>query len=64
MIWLWGSLNPLRGGGCAGLGSTCCPGCVVADSVFGSSGWNTVPRLSFYGKLNFVNGKELVASAS
>ena len=53
----------LRGGGCAYDGSVCAPGCVGAGYVFGHSSWDFVPRLSYYGKLNFVNGKELVAAA-
>ena len=62
--YLNGGGDILRGGGDARPGSPCCPGYVDAFVVFGSSSWYTVPRLSFYGKLNFVNGKELVASAS
>lgn len=46
MIWLWGSLNPLHGGGNARNGSTCCPGYVNANNVFGNSNWNTVPQLT------------------
>ena len=46
MIWLWGSLNPLHGGGGARDGSTCCPGFVDANNVFGISFWYTVPRLT------------------
>jgi len=54
----------LRGGGAAYDGSVCAPGCVGAYSSFGGSSWVIVPRLSYYGKLIFVNGKELVAKAA
>lgn len=61
--YLNGAGEILLGGGLAAYGAACCPGFVVASSSFGSALWNIVPRLSYYGKLKFVNGKELVASA-
>ena len=61
--YLNGAGEILRGGGGAGLGSGCAPGFVYADSSFGLSAWSVVPRLSYYGKLIFVNGKELIAKA-
>lgn len=63
MWYMNGGGEILRGGGNASRGSYCAPGCVDAYVVFGNSGWDLVPRLSYYGKLNFVNGKELVAAA-
>lgn len=62
--YLSGAGEILLGGGRASSGSYCAPGYVAAFNVFGGSDWGIVPRLSFYGKLNFVNGKELVASAA
>ena len=61
--YLNGAGEILLGGGAAAHGSSCAPGFVSADLVFGLSSWHIVPRLSYYGKLNFVNGKELVAAA-
>lgn len=61
--YLNGAGEILRGGGRAAYGAACCPGYVVASYSFGSAAWSIVPRLSYYGKLKFVNGKELVASA-
>lgn len=62
--YLNGAGEILRGGGYANDGSHCAPGCVYAGYSFGNSNWNLVPRLSYYGKLIFVNGKELVAKAA
>ena len=62
--YLNGAGEILRGGGRADLGSLCAPGCVNAIDSFGDSAWYLVPRLSYYGKLIFVNGKELVAKAA
>lgn len=62
--YLNGAGEILRGGGLASNGSGCAPGCVYAGNSFGNSGWSFVPRLSYYGKLIFVNGKELVAKAA
>lgn len=62
--YLNGGGEILRGGGYAGGGSSCAPGCVDAGLVFGASAWSIVPRLSFYGKLNLVNGKDLVAASA
>ena len=53
----------LLGGGYANDGSYCAPGFVGAHVSFGLSLWYLVPRLSYYGKLIFVNGKELIAKA-
>ena len=61
--YLNGAGEILLGGGYALNGSSCAPGCVYALSSFGFSYWNIVPRLSYYGKLIFVNGKELIAKA-
>lgn len=61
--YLNGAGEILRGGGSAYNGSNCAPGCVYAHNSFGGSLWNLVPRLSYYGKLIFVNGKELIAKA-
>lgn len=63
MWYMNGGGEILLGGGLADHGSNCAPGGVSANSSFGDSGWSVVPRLSYYGKLNFVNGKELVAAA-
>ena len=51
----------LLGGDSAYDGSYCAPGFVYARNGFGVSGWDIVPRLAFYGKLKFINGKDLVA---
>ena len=59
--YLNGAGEILRGGGYARIGSSCAPGCVDAAVGFGYSGWTVVPRLAFYGKLKFINGKDLVA---
>lgn len=59
--YLNGAGEILLGGGNANYGSTCAPGFVNACSGFGHSHWSLVPRLAFYGKLKFVNGKDLVA---
>ena len=61
--YLNGAGEILLGGGVASHGSSCAPGYVYANTSFGASLWGLVPRLSYYGKLNFVNGKELVAAA-
>ena len=61
--YLNGAGEILRGGGRAADGSSCAPGCVNALNSFGDSLWSIVPRLSYYGKLIFVNGKELIAKA-
>ena len=62
--YLNGAGEILLGGGYASFGSDCAPGCVGAYNSFGYSRWSVVPRLSYYGKLIFVNGKELVAKAA
>lgn len=62
MWWTNGGGEILLGGGAAGYGSSCAPGFVDAFDGFGYASWHIVPRLSYYGKLRFVNGKELVAS--
>ena len=61
--YLNGAGEILRGGGYADYGSFCAPGFVSALTSFGYSLWVIVPRLSYYGKLIFVNGKELIAKA-
>lgn len=61
--YLNGAGEILLGGGFAYYGSRCAPGCVYANHSFGHSRWDVVPRLSYYGKLIFVNGKELIAKA-
>ena len=61
--YLNGAGEILHGGGAAYGGSGCAPGCVNANRSFGGSVWDVVPRLSYYGKLIFVNGKELIAKA-
>lgn len=61
--YLNGAGEILLGGGPATRGSYCAPGCVLAADSFGNSAWSVVPRLSYYGKLIFVNGKELIAKA-
>ena len=61
--YLNGAGEILHGGGLANHGSDCAPGFVHADYSFGYSSWAFVPRLSYYGKLIFVNGKELIAKA-
>lgn len=61
--YLNGAGEILRGGGAAIHGSDCAPGFVCARHSFGYSHWYVVPRLSYYGKLIFVNGKELIAKA-
>ena len=61
--YLNGAGEILLGGGNAYHGSNCAPGYVAANSSFGYSSWYLVPRLSYYGKLIFVNGKELIAKA-
>ena len=61
--YLNGAGEILLGGGYAHDGSVCAPGFVSADLSFGRSNWGIVPRLSYYGKLIFVNGKELIAKA-
>ena len=63
MWYMNGGGEILLGGGYANHGSACAPGYVLANPSFGYSAWIIVPRLSYYGKLNFVNGKELVAAA-
>lgn len=62
--YLNGAGEILLGGGAASYGSGCAPGFVCANASFGHSFWRIVPRLSYYGKLIFVNGKELVAKAA
>ena len=62
--YLNGAGEILHGGGNAYYGSSCAPGYVSAHGSFGNSNWLIVPRLSYYGKLIFVNGKELVAKAA
>lgn len=62
--YLNGAGEILLGGGGAYNGSHCAPGFVSALISFGVSDWYLVPRLSYYGKLIFVNGKELVAKAA
>ena len=59
--YLNGAGEILRGGGDAVDGSYCAPGFVNANNGFGLSYWDLVPRLAFYGKLKFINGKDLVA---
>ena len=59
--YLNGAGEILLGGGGANFGSACAPGYVFASFGFGDSAWNLVPRLAFYGKLKFINGKDLVA---
>ena len=61
--YLNGAGEILHGGGNAYHGSNCAPGFVLASTSFGDSSWSIVPRLSYYGKLIFVNGKELIAKA-
>lgn len=62
--YLNGAGEILLGGGDAGRGSNWAPGFVLANIGFGAAAWNFVPRLAFYGKLKFINGKELVATTS
>ena len=59
--WLNGGGEILLGGGLAHHGSACAPGSVHAGNGFGAAAWYIVPRLAFYGKLKFINGKDLVA---